>query len=256
MSKDDSKLETVTFYPHGDGKTKNNSSNVASTVTMGKKLNYFKWILSSWIHPGEEVKGAKWYGVVTIVAELLVFFGALYRFFHVLVKSIFRANLNNVFYIINGGKSNLAELLIYLKLFVFSLIAAAIIIGGTYLVSRYLVSGKKENFWAYTNRIAHYSGINVILTLVILILGLFGVAGQAISLLTLFALAIFGIAVLIAVISRSNEEGLDRVYAGIVAALVIGLGFFIFYLLSSEIIMKVISFGFRVFMSMMVGGLQ
>ena len=81
-------------------------------------------------------------------------------------------------------------------------------------------------------------------------------AGRAISLLTLFALAIFGIAVLVAVISRSNEEGLDRVYAGIVTALVMGLGFFIFYLLSSEIIMKVISFGVQVFMMMMGGGLQ
>ena len=253
MSKDDSKLETVTFYPHGDEKNKDNSSNAASVAATGKKLNYFKWILSSWIHPGEEVEGAKWYGVVTIVAELLVFFGALYRFFHVLVKSIFRANLNNVFYIINGGKSSIAELLIYLKLFIFSLIATAIIIGGTYLVSRYLVSGKKENFWTYTNRITHYSGINVILTLVILLFGLFGVAGRTISLLTLFALAIFGIAVLVAVISRSNEEGLDRIYAGIVTALVIGLGFFIFYLLSSEIIMGIIRFGTQVFMSMMGG---
>ena len=251
MSKDDSKLETVTFYPHGDEKNKDNSSSAASAAATGKKLNYFKWILSSWIHPGEEVEGAKWYGVVTIVAELLVFFGALYRFFHVFVKSIFRANFNNVFYIINGGKSSIAELSIYLKLFIFSLIAAAIIIGGTYLVSRYLVSGKKENFWTYTNRITHYSGINVILTLVILLFGLFGVAGQTISLLTLFALAIFGIAVLVAVISRSNEEGLDRIYAGIVTALVIGLGFFIFYLLSSEIIMGIIRFGVQVFMRMM-----
>ena len=257
MSKDDSKLETVTFYPHSDEKAKNDSSSAASAAATGKKLNYFKWILSSWIHPGEEVEGAKWYGVVTIVAELLVFFGALYRFFHVLVKnSFFGANINNIFYVLNGGKSSIAELLVYLKLFIFSLIAAAIIIGGTYLVSRYLVSGKKENFWTYTNRITHYSGINVILTLVILVLGLFGIAGRAISLLTLFASAIFGIAVLVAVISRSNEEGLDRIYAGIVTALVMGLGFFIFYLLSSEIIMKVISFGVQVFMMMMGGGLQ
>ena len=183
MSKDDSKLETVTFYPHSDEKAKNDSSSAASAAATGKKLNYFKWILSSWIHPGEEVEGAKWYGVVTIVAELLVFFGALYRFFHVLVKnSFFGANINNIFYVLNGGKSSIAELLVYLKLFIFSLIAAAIIIGGTYLVSRYLVSGKKENFWAYTNRITHYSGINVILTLVILVLGLFGIAGRAISL--------------------------------------------------------------------------
>ena len=91
----------------------------------------------------------------------------------------------------------------------------------------------------------------MILTLVILLFGLFGVAGQTISLLTLFALAIFGIAVLVAVISRSNEEGLDRIYAGIVTALVIGLGFFIFYLLSSEIIMGIIRFGVQVFMRMM-----
>ena len=60
MSKDDSKLETVTFYPHGDEKNKDNSSNAASVAATGKKLNYFKWILSSLIHPGEEVEGAKW----------------------------------------------------------------------------------------------------------------------------------------------------------------------------------------------------
>ena len=58
MSKDDSKLETVTFYPHSDEKTKNDSSSAASSAATGKKLSYFKWILSSWIHPGEEVEGA------------------------------------------------------------------------------------------------------------------------------------------------------------------------------------------------------
>lgn len=253
MSKDN--LKTVTFYPGSDEK-KQNTSTQTSESKSPKKMNYFKWLLSSWIHPGEDVEGSKWYGIVTIIAELFVFFGALYRFFHIMFKnSFFAANINNIFYMLNGSKSNIAEMLVYLKLFFFSLIAAAIIIGGTYLVSRYLVSGKKENFWAYTNRITHYSGINVILTLVILVLGLFGVAGRAISLLTLFALAIFGIAVLVAVIGRSNEEGLDRIYAGIVTTLVIGLGFFVFYLLASNIILKVITFGMQVFM-MMMGGAQ
>ena len=44
-------------------------------------------------------------------------------------------------------------------------------------------------------------------------------------------LAFFVIAVVVAVISRSNEAGLDRIYAVIVTALVMGLLFFIFYLL-------------------------
>ena len=54
----------------------------------------------------------------------------------------------------------------------------------------------------------------MILKLVILVLGLFGIAGRAISLFTLVACAIFGIAVLVAVISRSTGEGLARIDAG------------------------------------------
>lgn len=252
MLKDDSNLKTVTFDPQGEqlsfAEQQKNSNN--------SKMNYFKWILSSWVHPGSEVEGAKWYGIVTIIAELVIFFGSLYRFFHVVFEnSALGANMTNIFIALNGGRSKIAELLVYLKLFIFSIIAAAIIIGGTYLVKRYLVSGKKENFWTYVNRITHYSGINVVLTLIILVFGMFGVAGRAISILTLFSLAVFEIAVLVAVIGGSNEEGLDRIYAGIVTMLVIGLGFFVFYLLASNIIMKIIALGIQVFM-MMMGGAQ
>lgn len=245
MLKDNSNLETNTSQ----------SKNKKASSTK-QKTNYFKWILSSWVHPGAETKGAKWYGIVTIVAELVIFFGSLYRFFHVVFEnSILGANMTNIFIALNGGRSKIAEILVYLKLFAFSIIAAAVIIGGTYLVKRYLVSGKKENFWTYVNRITHYSGINVILTLIILIFGLFGIAGRVISILTLFSLAVFEIAVLVAVIGGSNEEGLDRIYAGIVTMLVMGLGFFIFYLLASNIIMKIIALGIQVFM-MMMGGAQ
>lgn len=247
MQKDDSSLKTDV----SDSQVKEKKGSPTKP-----KTNYFKWILSSWVHPGTEVEGAKWYGIVTIVAELVIFFGALYRFFHVVFEnSVLGANMTNIFIALNGGKSKIAEFLVYLKLFAFSIIAAAVIIGGTYLVKRYLVSGKKENFWTYVNRITHYSGINVILTFVILAFGLFGIAGRAISILTLFSLAVFEIAVLIAVIGGSNEDGLDRIYAGIVTMLVIGLGFFIFYLLASNIIMKIIALGIQVFM-MMMGGAQ
>ena len=246
MSKDDTELKTVTFYPKNYYK-----KSVNKNKTNKSKKNYFKWIASSWLHPAEDQPAASWYGVVTLVGELLVFFISLYAFFHqMLVNSML--DIDNVFYILNGSKSNIAEGLVYTKLFCYSVIALIVIIGGTYLIIRYLVSNKKENFWDYINTIAHYSGLNFIITIIIFFLGIFSIGGKAISVLAFLALMIFSVAVLVAVIDRAHEEGLDKVYAGIVTALVIALGLFIFYLLFYSILIKIFSIGMSVFMQMMV----
>ncbi|WP_290033129.1 DUF6574 domain-containing protein [Ligilactobacillus cholophilus] len=248
------KLQTVVFYPDGSEKVASKVTNNSSENNeKNQSVNYFKWLVNSWIHPGTKCQGAKWFGITTIIAELLVFFGSLYAFFHkVLANTMF--DIDNIFYTLNGSKSNIAELLVYSKLFGYSLIAAAIILGGTYLVNRYLVSGEKESFWDYMNRVAQYCGLNVIFALVILILGLIGTGGRVISILTIFSLFIFGIAILIAVVGHSNEEGLDKVYAGIVTGLIIGLGYFVFYILASQILLRILSIGMSVLMQMMFSG--
>lgn len=252
MSKKDTQLPTVVFFPNGDEKVVNNDTD-SNTQQSTKKINYFKWLVNSWAHPGENLAGSKWFGVTTIIGELVIFFGSLYAFFHKMLKNTM-LDVDTIFNTLNGAKSGAAELLVYSKLLLYSLIAVAIILGGTYLINRYLVSGKKEDFWTFTNRIAHYSGLNVIFVLIILVLGLTGVAGRLISILTMLALLFFSIAILVAVVGNSNEEGLDKVYAGIVTSLVIGLGYFVFYLLASRILFSIISIGMSVFMQMMLGG--
>ena len=249
------KKETSVFYPNGK------EEKVSSTEIVAPKgpsnRSYFKWLVSSWAHPAEDAPASKWYGVVTIIAELLVFFGSLYAFFHHVLSNSTLFDITTFYNMLTGLKSGPSELLIYTLLFAYSLIAAIVIIGGTYLVSRYLVSGEKESFWDYTNRLAHYCGLNVILVLLILILGACGVGGRVITVLTSFALMIFSVAVIVAVVGKSNEKGLDKVYAGIVASLITGLGYFVFYLLASSILMKVLQIGISILMQMMMySGLQ
>lgn len=251
MAKKDNQ-QTVLFSPDGKESVVGAVKHDSTKQTTKKKVNYFKWLVKSWMHPAAETEGSKWFGITTLIGELLLFFVALYAFFHkALANTVF--DINNIFYMLNGGKSNAAEILVYSKLFLYSLISIAVILGGTYLINRYLVSGERESFWDYMNRVAHYSGLNVIFTLIILVLGVIGVGGRVISILTVFSLFIFGIAVLVAVVGRSNEEGLDKVYAGIVTGLVIGLGYFVFYLLSSRILLSILSIGMSALMQMMLG---
>ena len=107
------KLQTVVFYPDGSEKVASKVTNNSSENNeKNQSVNYFKWLVNSWIHPGTKCQGAKWFGITTIIAELLVFFGSLYAFFHkVLANTMFYIDIN--IFILNGSKSIIEVLLVY-----------------------------------------------------------------------------------------------------------------------------------------------
>lgn len=189
-----------------------NNENVQQLSTSAQ--GYWKWLVSSWKHPFKVQQSRPWAGITSLIIEIVLYMLGL-------TVSINRI-LNNIEDVLSSSNlfnssdiPNLSPTGMIFRIFIFTVISTAIMLGGTYLVRKFLYQ-KEVNFWQFTNQVAHYSNLNLILNLVVLFLCLIS---SSISLLFLFTAAIIGIfwlALYASVLTPQLKARYDKIYAGII----------------------------------------
>ncbi|QNQ82195.1 zinc-ribbon domain-containing protein [Lactobacillus sp. PV037] len=143
----------------------NGFSNFAETITTNVDFkkegkNYWSWLKSGWFHPMEEVDGSSWYGISTLVAEIILTFIGV----RILIgKGISEAIKGSTISI--ADKSMITKFVsgLVFKLSLLTIVICAALLAVTYFI-RLFVYGRKENPFSFVNEVSHRASLGVIIT--------------------------------------------------------------------------------------------
>ncbi len=200
QSKDSSKSNSVNKLQENE-----TFSRVTAAVKNFDKDSLWNWFVTSWKTPSANQKGEKWYGIVTILIEMVLFiWGTVFGIKKSIIQitgintsnnTEFQNNFNQVFH----------SLTIDLFLAVFLLGAGVVV--GSYFAHKF-VNEKSPAFLDYTNKIVQLSNINAIVVLAVTLLSFIDYKGliSIISLLALFAGLLFLIAGAVSICEGHGEN--------------------------------------------------
>lgn len=202
--------------PSAASETMNKMGNAIKNID---RENLAKWFTTSWKEPSADVEGEKWYGIVTLLLEMIVFAWTLGSGMKNTIYQQFRGTT-----IPESAQKSVNQMIhgITLDVFLLVLIGGAGIVVGSYLAYRF-VYGKAPEFFTYVNRLVHLSNINVFL---VLALGLIALTNLK-DMTTLYA-ALANITLLLflfagASLLKDNEPRQKDYFYGIILYLVIVL---------------------------------
>lgn len=117
--------------------------------------NYWNWLLQSWKKPTAKIPAARWYGVVTMIAETLLVVIA------VMIKGNSLADKAGMFSSQLKSMISKASVNGFIYNIIFELVIIAVSFGFVYLTYR-----KQINFFDYINWIAQGSNLLVITSII------------------------------------------------------------------------------------------
>lgn len=137
-------------------------SRVSEVVKNFDKENLWKWFVTSWKTPSAEQQGEKWYGIVTLLLEMIIFswaFGAGIKKaalanIHPEALGYFQAKTNSFFHSLSFDQ------------FLLVFITGAGVIVAAYVAHKF-VYNDSLSVWNLINQIVQLSNINAILVLVL-----------------------------------------------------------------------------------------
>lgn len=199
---------------------------------------YWAWNVAAWKQPTAEVKNEKWYGLVNIAIEIVLFMISCWKMLqngiNTMTSSLNNSAAGSFFSNSANQVANQQSGNILGKLFVFLIIAVAIMIALS--IAGYAFTYKRHvDVIAYINRVVQYSNYLVIINIIILLLALMGTGMSAVMFFVFVSILIFTLANVAPVMMDDNNVK-DKVLGGLItiAGLLIA-GIVFHYMLSSLI---------------------
>lgn len=197
-------------------------SKVTEAVKNFDKDSLWNWFVSSWKTPSKGKKGEKWYGVVTLLLEMILFAWATGFGIKKMIVQLaginlssnneqFSNNFNSIFHAVT------------MDLFLVVLILGAGIVIGSYFAHKFIYeSNCNISFFDYTNKIVQLSNINAIIVLVLSLLSFVDYKGliSIISILCAFVAIVFLLAGA-AAIHENGKSNRDYFWGEIIYAIIV-----------------------------------
>lgn len=167
------------------------SSQITTAVKNFDKESLWKWFVTSWKTPSAEQHGEKWYGVATLLVEIILFTIGLTagskRFAMDQVPAEYRSEL--------GSRISSVIHTFGFDIFLTLVVLCAGIIVSSYLSSKF-AHGTTVSFLQYTNKVVQMSNLSAIIVIVMSLLLFFDIKGTiaVTSLLMSFTVLLFLIA--------------------------------------------------------------
>lgn len=227
------KLTDVTNCKNDELSSDTTEQNKYSTGAEHMKqtfINYFHWIVNSWMHPTEiEKPVSKWFGIVSIVVEILLFSISFFECTKNLISSInsFAGNtVNSLASIFGSQLQNIGQLInfdpfsISLKLFIMLIILSLVIFGAVYGIHCWIFK-QRENFFDFINRFAHYTNVILIINALLCVVGLISNSYTLMIILLFLSLCFYILGMTSIIIVYQEPQRFDRFYGAIMVLLVI-----------------------------------
>ena len=159
-----------------------------------KMHNYWQWLVASWKRPTGEQSAEKWYGIATILGEILLFVLGISVALNGSISGIFGST---------GGSFTTQVLF---ELFLFLALAGLGKIVGV-MFGRIFIFQTKTDIYTLINKIAQISGINAIIIVVAFVCCILGANNYRFAvLLAIIALFIFDFACILFTVKGQNEK--------------------------------------------------
>lgn len=129
--------------------------------------NYWSWLKSGWIHPMENVDGSSWYGIVTLLIEIILTFIGIRIYIGKGINEAVAGTLGIGGTISSTDQARATSFAggIIFKLALLTIVVCAALVAITYFI-RYFIYGHKENVFSLINELVHRDSLSVIVTLV------------------------------------------------------------------------------------------
>lgn len=215
-----------------DSTTTTSSRTLAQKDFQANAQHYWKWLLSSWKEPSKVQPVANYYGLVTLILEALFF--AIGIGHYVNLSGNYASNALSTLGSVLGQSSSTPENIMsmgnYLTLIIVCVLAALAMIGVTCIFYNN-VSVTKVKFLAFSNQIAHYSGLLVLVNFVFMLFAYLctNLASVAlgVAFMLMLMLLIWTLAFLTPLMAIKEQGKFDRLYA---ALLVYGINSIIYWI--------------------------
>lgn len=197
-------------------------SRVTEAVKNFDKDSLWNWFVTSWKTPSKDQKSEKWYGIVILLLEMLLFAWATGFGLKKMIVQISGINLdsnNNQF---SNNFNSLFQTLT-VDLFLAVLILGAGVIVGSYFAHKFVYeSNSNVPFFDYINKIVQLSNINVILVIGLSLLSFIDYKGliSIINTLVAFVALVFLLAGA-AAIRKNEENSRDYFWGEIIYAIIV-----------------------------------
>lgn len=204
----------------------------ANSQDFQNSLNsYWKWLVGSWKKPFENQITNKYFGLITLLLEVLLFTLGVGHLAQkgAAVASNAANNINDIKSLFSGSSSSTVSSSytigfgFYISIILIIFLAAVAMVGVSFLIL-HAVGGNQsqESFLNYLNRLAHYSNSILILDIafcLILFLASVGSTSVLLSLLILSLISIiWTITLTLGVTTFKNSGQFDRIYGAIISA--------------------------------------
>lgn len=197
-------------------------------------MNYFKWVLGSWMHPTEmESPALNWFGILSVVLEIVLFCLAFFASVQRILTSLsgMAVSAMNTLSALTGNVSSNVENTMHfsasgvsIQLFVILLLLSAAVLGAVYGINC-LVFKVRENFFDFINRFAHYTNAILIVNVLLLLFSLVSSSYGWLSLLLAISIFFYIVGLTTTVIARQGFQRLDRLYGAILIVVIVLIAF-------------------------------
>ncbi len=197
-------------------------SRVTEAVKNFDKDSLWNWFVTSWKTPSKDQKSEKWYGIVILLLEMLLFAWATGFGLKKMIVQISGINLNSNNNQFSNNFNSLFQTLT-VDLFLAVLILGAGVIVGSYFAHKFVYeSNRNVPFFDYINKIVQLSNINVILVIGLSLLSFIDYKGliSIINTLVAFVALVFLLAGA-AAIRRNEENSRDYFWGEIIYAIIV-----------------------------------
>lgn len=197
-------------------------SRVTEAVKNFDKDSLWNWFVTSWKTPSKDQKSEKWYGIVILLLEMLLFAWATGFGLKKMIVQISGINLNSNDNQFSNNFNSLFQTLT-VDLFLAVLILGAGVIVGSYFAHKFVYeSNSNVPFFDYINKIVQLSNINVVLVIGLSLLSFIDYKGliSIINTLVTFVALVFLLAGA-AAIRRNEENSRDYFWGEIIYAIIV-----------------------------------
>ncbi|MGQ5709161.1 DUF6574 domain-containing protein [Lactobacillus sp. PSON] len=146
------------------------SSQITTAVKNFDKESLWKWFVTSWKTPSAQQQGEKWYGIATLLVEMILFsfagMSAIKKITYEKVSDqVATSDYSGVSQYIQNKITQLVHGLGF-DLFLFVFISVIGLIAASYFINKF-VHGKTVSVFDYINKIVQLSNISVFLVIAI-----------------------------------------------------------------------------------------
>ncbi|KRM84777.1 zinc ribbon domain-containing protein [Lactobacillus hominis] len=185
---------------------------------------YWEWLVASWKTPSADLAKEKWYGIVDLAFEILLFSIACWEMMQKGVSSV-TSGIGSLIPQVSSYASQQVQN-VGVQLFFALIISSLVMIIGAW-VTRIFLFQDKVSFVDQLNEIGQASNYNMILSVVIFILAFIGGANNFIAFLA-FAMNLVFLASVISSGMGNKPAKRDRLFGALILLVIILVATFIF----------------------------